>query len=109
MADTQLGMEASFARKSGWDKEIELVHLAAQEVNRLKPAFAIVCGDLVNEWPSDEVGRKSDAKLREQQIADFKKAFSVIDKDIPLVCLCGNHDVGDRPNPLRSRVTLMPL
>jgi len=103
LADTQLGMETCFTGKIGWDKELELMRLAAQEVNRLRPAFAIVCGDLINEFPTEEVGRKADDALRKRQVVDFKKAFSLIDEDIPLVCLCGNHDIGDRPNSATIR------
>eukprot|EP00931_Biecheleriopsis_adriatica_P091470 TRINITY_DN65358_c0_g1_i1.p1 TRINITY_DN65358_c0_g1~~TRINITY_DN65358_c0_g1_i1.p1 ORF type:complete len:356 (-),score=74.93 TRINITY_DN65358_c0_g1_i1:350-1378(-) len=103
MADTQLGMEASFLEgeksKLGWDKELALMKLAAQEVNRLRPAFCIVCGDLVDEWPSEENGRKdADDELRRRQEKDFKETMQLIDEDIPLLCLCGNHDIGNRPN-----------
>ena len=52
------------------------------------PAFFIVCGDLVdampNEWP----------QIRESQEKDFFRVFSKLTPDIPLVCVCGNHDVG---------------
>lgn len=101
MADTQLGMEESFDKKvKGWDKELQLMRLAAAEVNRLRPAFCIVCGDLVDEWPEEEQGRRGsvDAARRELQEADFKAAMSLIDEEIPLICLCGNHDIGNRPN-----------
>jgi 3',5'-cyclic AMP phosphodiesterase CpdA len=103
LADTQLGMETCFTGKSGWQTELELMRVAAAEVNRLRPAFAVVCGDLINEFPPEEAGRTASAELREQQTADFKKAFSEIDEDIPLVCLCGNHDIGDRPNAATIR------
>jgi len=103
LADTQLGLESSFTGKTGWDKEIELMRIAAAEVNRLRPAFAIVCGDLINEYPIEEEGRKADPELRRRQIADYKEVFSLIDEDLPLVCLCGNHDIGDRPNSASIR------
>jgi len=103
LADTQLGMESAFTGQTGWDKELELMRLAAAEVNRLRPAFAIVCGDLVNEYPTEEVGRIADEDLRRRQVADFKEVFSLIDEDIPLVCICGNHDIGDRPNAASIR------
>lgn len=105
MADTQLGMEACFAAGMenregfGWAKELELCKLAAAEVNRLRPAFCIVCGDLVDEWPEEEIGReKSYPEMRKQQEKDFKDVMNSIDEDIPLLCLCGNHDIGNRPN-----------
>lgn len=103
LADTQLGMQTMFTGEAGWDKELELMRLAAAEVNRLRPSFAIVCGDLINEYPTEERGRIADPEKRRKQMADFKEAFSLIDEDIPLVCLCGNHDIGDRPTSASIR------
>ncbi|XP_076329046.1 serine/threonine-protein phosphatase CPPED1-like isoform X2 [Tachypleus tridentatus] len=37
--------------------------------------------------------------LRKPQEIDFKKVFSELDPEIPLVCVCGNHDIGDTPTP----------
>ena len=31
------------------------------------------------------------------QEADFMKCYSRLDPSIPLVCVCGNHDIGNRP------------
>jgi len=103
LADTQLGMESNFSGSGNWEKELRLMRIAAAEVNRLRPAFAIVCGDLVDEFPQEEEGRKTNPDKRRRQIIDFKEAFSLIDDDIPLVCLCGNHDIGDRPNAASIR------
>lgn len=36
-------------------------------------------------------------ETKEKQIKDFKKVFSRVKSEIPLVCVCGNHDVGDTP------------
>lgn len=33
----------------------------------------------------------------DQQVRDFKRVWAGLDSDIALVCLCGNHDVGNRP------------
>ena len=33
----------------------------------------------------------------EAQFEDFKAVFQELDPEIPLVCVCGNHDVGDQP------------
>ena len=38
------------------------------------------------------------------QVADFKQAMDRVDPSIPLVCLCGNHDVGDMPSRETIRV-----
>ncbi|CAL1291438.1 unnamed protein product [Larinioides sclopetarius] len=95
-ADTQFGMIATFDRnaKTGWDEEIELTKKAIHLINTMypKPKFFIVCGDLVHAFPG--------MKDREAQERDFIKVFKELKADIPLVCVCGNHDVGDTPTPL---------
>lgn len=74
-----------------WEREMELCRIAVDKVNSMspKPAFFIVCGDLVDampdKWPD----------IRKEQEADFMKVFK--DMEVPLVCVCGNHDVGNRP------------
>ena len=93
-ADTQLGLiDAFFNDKIGWEEEIVLIEKMIQTVNQMtpKPKFLIVCGDMVNAFPGDE--------HREAQYNDHKRLFDKLDKDIPLVCVCGNHDVGDTPTP----------
>ena len=61
-----------------------------------KPSFACVCGDLVNAYPKDQKGRTG----QERQVSDFKEIYGNINVDIPLICVCGNHDIGDRPNSI---------
>lgn len=93
-ADTQLGLiDWFFEKKISWDKELALIEKMIDKVNQMqpKPSFLIICGDMVNEFPESE--------HREAQLADHKKVFDKLDKTIPLVCVCGNHDVGDKPTP----------
>ena len=98
-ADTQLGMMDSWGDGTvgakypdiTWDREIELCKQTVKLLNRMdpKPAFFIVCGDLVDAFPEKW------PEIRAKQEKDFFKVFSDLDKDIPLVCVCGNHDVGE--------------
>lgn len=37
-------------------------------------------------------------KINELQINDFRQIYSKLHPSISLVCVCGNHDVGDNPN-----------
>lgn len=37
--------------------------------------------------------------IQDEQNADFKRIWAGLDPNIALVCLCGNHDVGNRPTP----------
>ncbi len=88
LADTQYGM---FTGNTGFEKEAALVQQAVEHINRLRPRFVIVCGDLTNATPQHA---RYDA-----QVLQYKQDFSAIDEDIPLVCVCGNHDIGNRPTP----------
>lgn len=95
-ADSQFGMIDSYTHKKqepGWSEEIQLCEQLIATCNQMtpKPLFMIVCGDLVDAWPSTEV--------RQRQVVDFKRIFAKLDNEIPLVCVCGNHDVGDEPTP----------
>jgi len=55
----------------------------------------IVCGDLTHALPGC-VG-VNDQELYEAQVKDYKELMSKVDENIPLVCLCGNHDIGNTP------------
>ncbi len=55
--------------------------------NRLKPAFVVVTGDLI-----DVAGRRD-------MDARFKAIAAKLDKSIPLYLVAGNHDLGDVPTP----------
>lgn len=97
LADSQLGMAETFDNQPpGWAREEAMLRRAISEINRLRPAFAIVCGDLVNDYPCSD---GSESELRQRQTFDFQLACESVDPAIPLVCVCGNHDVGNRPTP----------
>lgn len=96
-ADPQLGGDAKFVLQDtskGWEIEEAMLAVAIDEINRLGPAFAIICGDMVEEATTPEY----DQERRVQQVESFKTQCARIDPSIPLLCVCGNHDVGDRPN-----------
>eukprot|EP00095_Tigriopus_kingsejongensis_P000977 maker-scaffold39_size501901-snap-gene-1.11 protein:Tk00977 transcript:maker-scaffold39_size501901-snap-gene-1.11-mRNA-1 annotation:"purple acid" len=100
-ADTQLGLMVNYGDGTigdqypniTWDQEIELCEQSVTIMNSLrpKPKFFIVCGDLLDampdKWPD----------IRQRQQADFMRVYAKLDRDIPLVCVCGNHDVGNTP------------
>ncbi len=88
LADTQFGM---FEGDAKWEKETALFEQAVREINRIKPRFVIICGDLVNQVPG--------GKYHAPQVAEFQRIARRIDSRIPLICVCGNHDVGNRPTP----------
>ena len=94
-ADTQFGLIDQWAGNPAetrtWDEEIRLTRLAIQHANSMnpKPKFFIVCGDLVNAFP--------EKMHKDAQEKDFKEIFKELDHQVPLVCVCGNHDVGNTP------------
>jgi 3',5'-cyclic AMP phosphodiesterase CpdA len=105
MADVQLGLLNHKFPDSGssWEEEKELALRCVRECNRLRPKFVVVCGDLVDAMPvtgqKQADGRcEGSGALHDKQVSDFKAIFSQLDESIPLVCVCGNHDVGNLPN-----------
>ncbi|RMZ95200.1 serine threonine- phosphatase CPPED1 [Brachionus plicatilis] len=47
-------------------------------------------GDLVDAFPDQ-------TEMRTEQVRDLKETLGELNPDIKLVCVCGNHDIGDRP------------
>lgn len=84
LADTQLGM---YARNGNFVRETANYEFAVAAVNRLKPGFVIVLGDLVN--------REGDA----EQIREFQRISQKIDPAIQVYYVSGNHDVAAEPTP----------
>lgn len=100
LADSQLGMQQTFDEQpAGWAREEALLRHAIAEINRLRPAFAIVCGDLIDAFPgkAEDGEDGKETQMRAEQTFDFQLACEQVDPAIPLVCVCGNHDVGNRP------------
>lgn len=87
LADTQLGMLNS---DQSWEEESKMMREAIMHINRLKPRFVVVCGDLVNAMPQSEHDHITRQRQKEQ-VRDFKKIANTIDDSIALLCVCGNH------------------
>jgi serine/threonine-protein phosphatase CPPED1 len=83
MTDPQFGMHEE---NMGFEMESELYMKAVAEINRLKPEFVVITGDLVHD-PDDE-----------NQISEFKDLTGKIDPGIPVYILPGNHDIGQVPD-----------
>lgn len=93
-ADTQFGMQESYIEKKenfGWQQEIAWSRQLVNQVNNMepRPRFLVICGDLLDAWPDTQ------GEIRTRQEADFKNIFE--DLKVPLVCVCGNHDIGNQP------------
>lgn len=82
MADTQFGF---FNENKEFSRETRNFEKAIAETNRLKPAFVIICGDLVNK-PGDMA-----------QINEYKRIAAKLDPAIKLYNVSGNHDVENTP------------
>ncbi|KAL7520759.1 hypothetical protein ACHAWX_005466 [Stephanocyclus meneghinianus] len=117
-ADTQFGISK---KNINWDAEIRYSNQAIDLINQMdpRPAFVCVCGDLVDMEFSFEKKKGSKSKfpsslfngatgiasrevcdsIQDEQNEDFKQLWSRLHPDIALVCLCGNHDLGNRPTP----------
>lgn len=84
MSDPQMGM---FAKDANSLHEQANLQFAVDSINRLKPMFVVVSGDLVN--------RSGDP----QEIAAYRSLIAKIDPAIPVYNVAGNHDVDNHPTP----------
>lgn len=116
-ADCQLGMEWANGKgswgygqghgyaddvycNSTWIHETRWCNSMVQMINAMNPPpkFAIMCGDMLDAWPDRG---ETLLNVRNAQYRDFVDIFSSL--NVPLICVCGNHDVG--PSPTQETVT----
>jgi len=77
------GLNIKLAPKTtGFAEETRLFTKAINAANRLRPAFVVVCGDIVNQWDDDA------------QAAEALRIGALLDDGIGLHWVAGNHDVG---------------
>lgn len=84
LSDPQFGF---LANNKDFAQETANFDFAIATANRLRPAFVVITGDLVN--------RSGDAA----QIAEFKRIAAKLDPAIHLYPVPGNHDIGNKPTP----------
>jgi serine/threonine-protein phosphatase CPPED1 len=84
LTDTQFGMYAS---DKGFAQETANFEYAVAALNRWKPGFVVVLGDLVN--------RAADPA----QVSEYKRIAGKIDASVPVYQVAGNHDIGNEPTP----------
>jgi serine/threonine-protein phosphatase CPPED1 len=82
MSDPQFGM---FTNNKGFEHETANFEFAIATANRLKPAFVIVTGDLINQSTDGA------------QAAEYKRIVAKLNPAIKLYSVPGNHDVGNEP------------
>jgi predicted phosphodiesterase len=84
LSDPQFGM---FTTNKEFAQETANFEFAVATVNRLRPAFVVITGDLVNQ-PGDAA-----------QIAEYQRIVRRVDSTIPVYNVAGNHDVDNVPTP----------
>jgi len=84
LADPQFGMYAS---DRSFEQETANNEFAVAAVNRWKPSFVIVLGDLVNKAGDPA------------QIKEFLRISRTVDPSVPVHFVAGNHDAGNEPTP----------
>ncbi len=72
---------------TGFADETRLYTEAIEAANRLKPAFVVMCGDMVQD-PSDQ-----------SQVDELFRITALLDDDINIYWAPGNADVGNAPTP----------
>jgi len=84
MSDPQFGM---YTKNQSFVHETANFEFAIATANRLRPAFVVVTGDLIN---------KSDDRA---QAAEYRRIAAKLDHGIRLYSVAGNHDEENEPTP----------
>ncbi len=84
LTDPQFGM---YTDNADFAQETANLEFAIATANRLRPAFVIATGDLVNKAGDPA------------QIAEYRRIAAKLDPSIPLHNVAGNHDLGNVPTP----------
>jgi serine/threonine-protein phosphatase CPPED1 len=84
LSDPQFGM---FTGDKEFTQETVNFEFAVASVNRLRPAFVVITGDLVNK-PGDVA-----------QINEYQRIVRKIHASIPVYNVAGNHDIENVPKP----------
>ncbi|MFB3828374.1 MAG: metallophosphoesterase [Bryobacteraceae bacterium] len=79
LTDPQFGM---YEENRGFAQETANLEFAVATVNRLKPAFVVITGDLVNR-PGDPA-----------QVSEYLRIMGLVNERIAVYHLAGNHDIG---------------
>src|SRR3954468_13558920 len=82
LSDPQFGM---YTKNASFEHETVNFEFAIATANRLKPAFVVITGDLINEASNSA------------QAAEYKRITAKLDPKIRLFSVAGNHDVGNEP------------
>jgi 3',5'-cyclic AMP phosphodiesterase CpdA len=82
MSDPQFGM---YTKDQEFSHETANFEFAIATANRLKPAFVVITGDLIN--------KSGDAA----QAAEYHRIAAKLDRQVRLFSVPGNHDVGNEP------------
>src|SRR5256885_4539030 len=84
LSDPQFGM---YTTNRDFVQETANFEFAVATINRLRPAFVVITGDLVNKAADSG------------QIKEFKRIAAKIDSAIPVYRVAGNHDIENNPTP----------
>jgi 3',5'-cyclic AMP phosphodiesterase CpdA len=84
LSDPQFGM---FTENKDFAQETDNFEFAVATVNRLKPAFVVITGDLIHK-PGDVL-----------QNIEYLRIVGKIDRSIPVYNVAGNHDIENVPTP----------
>lgn len=82
LSDMQMGF---ISGNKNCDEEIKLYTETVSFINNIHPKFVVITGDFVNN------------RTDTSQIKLFKKITLLINKKIPVYCIPGNHDMGQKP------------
>jgi len=105
MGDPQIGFGDEEKEKENMRQTVEFINERFETGRRIK--FVVVCGDHTHNF--ENIWSKKDSlevnrEKRKAQLKDYKSIWLKLNPKIPLVCVCGNHDVGNIPTERTIRM-----
>jgi len=97
MGDPQIGFGDEDQEKTNTMRSVKFIN---ERFKKHLIKFVVVCGDHTHNfekiWSKKETLEVNREKRR-LQLKSYKSIWSKLNPNIPLVCVCGNHDVGNAP------------
>jgi len=104
MGDTQIGFGDEHQEKMNTRLAVQFIN---ERFEKRLIKFVVVCGDhthnFENIWSKKE-SLEVNRKKRISQLKSYKSIWRLLNPKIPLVCVCGNHDVGNAPTEKTIRL-----
>lgn len=97
LGDAQLGFNDQKIEEEFTDLAVKFIN---DRFENKEIKFVVVCGDHTHNFEdvwNKKLTIEENRSKRKEQLKKYKEIWRQLNPKIPLVCVCGNHDVGNKP------------